>query len=336
MSNKLSKAKQAFLLYINPALIRPKTARIIVTANCQLRCQMCTFWHNQHIDPSLDLIKYWIKQLADFGIKHIDLGGGEPLLRKDIVDIVKQVKSYGMTCALTTNGWLVGKVPFPPLDSCEISIDGATAETHDKIRGVKGSWERAVNAVRIAKKHCKVNQVNFVLQKDNYHEVADFCKLAKELEVPVALIPCSLKLAAQPCLSSDLTKFNKQILKHSINAAIKIDNIINQEFLKFFLYKLEKGSQGQQCMAPFRFILIFANGDIYPCGNFDKPVGNLCKEKKLKHIYQNYAFMRKKVWKGLHDPCNKCTYPDLFTRHRLRRVILLFIRRKLKFRKKLV
>ena len=245
MPTVFSKTKEVFLAYINPVLIHPKAARIIITANCLLRCQMCTFWHHQHADPDLDLIKYWIKELADFGIKHIGLGGGEPLMRKDIVDIVKEIKSYGMTVSMTTNGWLVGQVPFHPVDFCEISIDGATAETHDKIRGVKGSWERAVNAVRIAQQYCRVSQLNFVLQKDNYREVADFCQLAKKLGVSVTLIPCSPQLAAQPFVSDNLIKFDKQILKDSIDTAIKMGNILNQEFLKFFLDKSEKINQRQ-------------------------------------------------------------------------------------------
>ncbi|TET84004.1 MAG: hypothetical protein E3J36_02665, partial [Candidatus Nealsonbacteria bacterium] len=203
-------------------------------------------------------------------------------------------------------------------------------ETHDKIRGVKGSWERAVNAVRIAKKHCRVSQVNFVIQKDNYTEVADFCQLAKRLGVPVSVIPCSLKLAAQPPVSNQLTDFNTQRMEDLIRVALKEENISNREFLKFFLSKLKKRSPHQRCMAPFRIILIFTNGDIYPCGNFDKPVGNLSKGKSLKEIYRNYKSVRKEVWTGLHGPCNRCTYPDLFTRQRLRSVMIWFLRKKLR------
>lgn len=330
MASIISKTKRILAEYVNPTLCRPKSARIIVTTNCQLRCKMCTFWYTNNINPTLDIIKYWIKELADFGIKEVDLGGGEPLLRKDIVDIVKEVKAYGMKCAFTTNGWLVGKVPFPPVDSCEISIDGAKPETHDKIRGIKGSWERAVNAVRIAKKYCQVSQLNFVIQKENYHEVADFCRLAKKLGVPVSFIPCSLKLAAQPPLQNNLTQFDLQKLKESIEIALKVGNIANQEYLRFFLAKLNKGCNSQRCLAPFRIILIFANGDIYPCGNFDQPVGNLSKGKSLKEIYRNYAKIRKEIWRGEHEFCKKCTYPDLFTRKRLELVMSNFLRRKLR------
>lgn len=324
----INKACRLIIRHINPEFSRPRSGRIIITDNCPLRCKMCTFWHKHTPEPSFELIKYWIKEMADFGVKDIDLGGGEPFIRKDLVDIVNEVKSYGITSSFTTSGWLVGKVPFPPVDRCEISIDGAKPETHDRIRGVDGSWEKAINAVKIAKQHCQVSQVNFVLQPDNYHEVVDFCQLAKKLEVRVALIPVSLKLAAQSSLSEDMKDFDIPLLKKLLNEAIKVGNVSNNpEFLRIFLSKLEKGATSQPCMSPFNCILIFTNGDIYPCGNFDIAVGNLSEGKRLKDIYSNYKTWRKKILSGLHERCSRCVYPDIITRGTLRSNISTFIKK---------
>lgn len=333
MNKIISTAKKIIAEYISPTFFRPKSGRIIVTSNCPLRCRMCTFWHKHSPDPSLELIKYWIKEMADFGIEEVGLGGGEPFIRKDLVEIVKEVKSYGMRCGVTTSGWLMGKVPFPPVDQCEISIDGATAETHDKIRGVKGSWQRAIDAIKIARKHCQVGQLNFVLQADNYHELVDFCLLAKQLKLPVVLIPVSLKLAAQPSVSEDLVQFDTSLLKHLINEALKVGNVLNsQAFLKTFLSKLDKGPTRQQCSAPYRCILIFTNGDVYPCGNFHRPPGNLSQGKRLEDIYQDYQVLRKTIWSGSYEPCSSCIYPDIRNRSVLRSAVMLSLKRKLKRR----
>ena len=327
----VNRASRVIMEYINPEFCRPKSARLIITGNCPLRCKMCSFWHEHSPDPSLELIKYWVKELADFGIEHVAIGGGEPFIRKDLVEIVKEVKSYGMTCGVTTSGWLEDKVPFPPVDQCEISIDGARPETHDEIRGVKGSWERAINTVKIAKEYCVVSQLNFVLQADNYSELVDFCLLAKQLGVPVSVIPVSLKLAAQPSLSEDVIEFDTRLLKHSIDEAMKVGNISNNpEFFRIFLSKLKKGGIRQQCLAPFNCVLIFTNGDIYPCGNFDIAVGNLSEGKSLKDVYQDYKTWRKVIWSGSHDRCRSCTYPDIVTRETLRSSMVSFARRSLK------
>ncbi len=330
-TKKLSLIKRVVTLYINPEFWRPKDARLIVTRNCPLRCKMCTQWRERSVDPSLELVKYWIKELADFGIEHVDIGGGEPFIRKDLVEIVKAVKSYGMTCGITTSGWLVGKVPFPPVDRCEISIDGARPETHNDIRGIKGGWEAAMNAVKIAKEHCEVGQLNFVLQPGNYLELPDFCLLAKQLGIPVAVIPVSTKLAGQPSISGNFIEFDTHLLKHSIDEAMKVGNVLNNpEFFRIFLSKLEKGTTHQRCMFPSRCILVYANGYIYPCGNFDIPVGNLSEGTRLEDIYQDYKTLRKMVWSGLHDRCSSCIYPDITTRRTLLSAVWWFARRNLK------
>lgn len=329
MKDIVNKAKLTALRYINPSLTRPKYGRVIITSNCPLRCKMCTFWSEKHQDPSLEQIKHWIKEMAAFGIRKIAIGGGEPFIRKDLTDIVNEIKSYGIQCTITSSGYLVGKVPFPPVDEIVLSIDGATAKTHDAIRGMKGSWKKAVNAVEIARQHCLVKQLNFVLQKDNYHELEDFLHFAKQLEVPVSLIPVSLKLAAQSPLSKTLVEFDLVRLKDILNEALKIGNVINTKaFINLFLEKLEKGPVRHQCMAPYHCILIYSNGDLYPCGNLDLTVGNLSPNQNLEKLYAEYEQTRTKIRAGLHPFCNRCIYPDIMNRTTLNASIGMFMQRR--------
>lgn len=332
MSNLISKAKRALLMQINPALSRPKSARLIVTINCPFRCQTCTFpdhpyWKDKKIDPDLATVKYWIKEMADFGVKEIDIGGGEPLVRKDITEIVKEIKSYGMRCSFTTNGWLVDKVPFPPVDSCEISIDGARPETHDKIRGIKGSWERAVQAVKIAKQHC-LTHINFVIQADNYTEMTEYCKLAKDLGVLASFIPVSTQLAAQPALPQRLKEYDLPVLRKQIADSLKTGVVLdNGAYYQDFLKIIEQKPDIQRCMAPYRVIVVFYNGYVYPCGNFDMPVGRLLPGVKFQDIYASYKNLRKKVWQGQHEFCSACVYADRSNRRTILSSIIPFIKR---------
>lgn len=314
MSDTFSKIKRATLLQISPNLCRPKAARLIITINCNFRCQMCTFWGERHEDPSLETVKYWIRELADFGIEEVDIGGGEPFVRSDLKEIVEEIKRNGMRAAITTNGWLVTEESFPDVDFCEVSVDGAKPETHDKIRGMKGAWERAIRAAQIAQKRCQTH-LNFTLQSDNYRELPDFCEMAKRLGFPVSIIPVSLKLAAQPKISDKLSEYDIPLLKEKIEKALATGAMLdNLEFINIFLRKLEKGPISQKCMAPSRCILIFYNGDIYPCGNFDQVVGNLKEGKKLKDVYRDYAKIRNEIWAGKHPFCAQCVYPDIANR----------------------
>lgn len=320
-------------LQIYPELFRPKLSRIIVTRNCPLKCQMCTFWGKGWRDPSLKLIKHWIKELADFGVEEISIGGGEPFIRKDLPEIVQEIKSYGIRCGITTSGWLTGKVPFPPADHYEISIDGVKPETHDKIRGLKGSWKQAVKTVKLAKKKSSVSQVNFVLQADNYLELVDFCKFAKSLGVNVSIIPVSSCLAAQPAISKKYGKVDTAPLRSIIDEAMAVGNVLNtREFFDIYFYKLNNKVTQQTCLFPYECILIFANSYVYPCGNFSRPVGKLTEKKRLRDIYRDYKDVRKAVRLGLHNPCFTCTYGDLIPCRGPWSTIKFFVREALRTR----
>ena len=122
--NMFSQSIRILAQYTNPELIKPDYGRIIITSNCPLKCKMCTFWHNKHEDPSLDLVKHWIREMADFGIKEIALGGGEPFIRKDLEDIVQEIKSHGIICGVTTSGLLINEKSFPSFDVFEDMLDG--------------------------------------------------------------------------------------------------------------------------------------------------------------------------------------------------------------------
>jgi MoaA/NifB/PqqE/SkfB family radical SAM enzyme len=298
------------ILQIHPEFYRPTLARLIITHNCPLRCQMCTFWHEWKQDPTTEDLKAWIKELADFGVRDISLGGGEPFIRKDLTELVDEVHSYGITCGVTTSGW-IDKEPFPPVDRVEVSIDGAKPETHDKIRGIEGSWEKAVQLVKRLKEMGKINQINFVLQRDNYLELEEYTKMAKSLGVMASIIPVSLDLVAQPRLEGDLAEIDPVLLRDQIEKAYAVGNIAtSREFIEFWMAKANKEETRTKCLAPNVEILVFATGDVYPCGNIQKPVGNL-REDSLENIYQNYRDRRKEIREGEYPPCNECIYPDI-------------------------
>lgn len=310
-----------------PEFVRPNFARIIVTRNCPLRCQMCTFWRRWKTDPTTQEIKHWIDELAEFGVEEISIGGGEPFIRKDLAEIVEHIKSYGVRCGVTTSGWLIDSVPFVKADHYEVSIDGPTPEVHDKIRGRPGSWQRAVKTVKKAKKLCAVSQINMVLQADNYQYLLQYCEFAKSLGVKASIIPVSPKLAAQPKISKRMAQIDPQILRGLLKKAIRSGVITNSwEFFEFYLSQFDSGEKPQPRLCPYFYILIFSNGDVYPCGNFDKPVGKLTKTRKLEEIYTNYENVRREVAAGCHRHCWTCTYPDIVPYRGIFRTVEVFLK----------
>jgi MoaA/NifB/PqqE/SkfB family radical SAM enzyme len=138
------------------------------------------------------MIKDHIKQFAELGSIVVDFTGGEPLMRKELPEIYREVKNYGMQTATTTNGWFVRKrikEIASLLDHAQVSIDSPIPEEHDSIRGVKGAYDHAVDAVRAFNEYSIPVWVAAVLTKQtlSWDRIEKFSELGSELEVPINL-----------------------------------------------------------------------------------------------------------------------------------------------------
>jgi MoaA/NifB/PqqE/SkfB family radical SAM enzyme len=317
-------------LLLNPELfrVRPRLIRPIVTRNCPLTCAMCTFWKQKTVDPSLTLVKHWIYEAREFGAIDCSLGGGEPPLRQDICEIVHEVKNEGMSCGMTTSGWFIndwksGKREFPAeLDRIDLSIDGITAETHDKIR-CKGSWKRAMDTLDwvLDNELCDIPQINFVLHPLNFKELVPFCEQMKGRGLKVSLIPLCTKLAAQESVEAAVPKFDDLWeLQQAVWTAYDVGNIITpRAYMELVFQKMDCLKENptaklhQSCLAPYIGLLIFADAGVYPCGVFDYPMGYLTEDKHLNEIWNDAEFKttRRALRLGNHEFCGGCHYVDI-------------------------
>jgi MoaA/NifB/PqqE/SkfB family radical SAM enzyme len=80
----------------------------------------------------------------------VNLTGGEPFCRPDILEIIRAYKKFGLNVNMSTNGLLIKNEDIPAISEMEVvlsvSLDGASAETHDRIRG-RGSWEKLIGKI---------------------------------------------------------------------------------------------------------------------------------------------------------------------------------------------
>ena len=91
--------------------------RLSVTDRCNIQCFYCRHEGQScnGADMSLDTIRSIIRDMVSLGIRHVKITGGEPLLRSDIVEIVRDIKSYPqiIDLSMTTNGLLLEKLALP-------------------------------------------------------------------------------------------------------------------------------------------------------------------------------------------------------------------------------
>ncbi len=132
-----------------PQVVRPTDASIKLTENCQARCVTCDYWRQRWVDHiDTDQAVGLINQLASVGVTTLRLTGGEPLLRRDMFQILDRADTSSFhTIGIQTNGLLLRKladeVNASPITHVTVSLD-AVGDRNDAIRGIKGYFDRAL------------------------------------------------------------------------------------------------------------------------------------------------------------------------------------------------
>ncbi len=147
--------------------LKPGFCCIGIVDNCMLRCQMCHKWKDDPgtigiNQPTTGQWKEFIRQLRDLVDEgfEIDFGGGEALMRQDLLELVSYAKGLGFRNAIASNGYLINedmakRIVDSGLDSMVLSLDSLNPEVHDSMRGVKGVAERVFNAIEYLRRYSK-------------------------------------------------------------------------------------------------------------------------------------------------------------------------------------
>lgn len=177
--------------HLRPGLhVRPLVAELFLTDNCNLRCVSCNCWRDTtQGELTTDEWTDVLRQLARERILKINFTGGEPLIRKDAVDVMQAARALGFRrMHLNTNAILLTPEKLDLIldagvQSFNVSVDG-TGALHDEIRGRPGAYETTLTHLRTlrAKPGLKV-RMNFTLMRDNAHALPEMAELAQEIGV---------------------------------------------------------------------------------------------------------------------------------------------------------
>jgi radical SAM protein with 4Fe4S-binding SPASM domain len=300
--------KAGFLSTTPPAFPKLKRSSNVVrslvlhvTEECNLRCKHCYFAATDPQEKELSLKEFLsvIKQFADLGGESLLITGGEPLLQKQkLRAIIKEARTRKINRILVnTNGTLITDEDAAffkeNVVNVGVSIDGATVETHEFIRG-KGSYGKALNGIR-ALRRARINVViGTTLMKPNLHEAPDVIRLAKRIDVPtvdfVILKPKGRAKVNQSKLEfsvEDLVSTMKSILETSKETGVKTSFEELQTSTRTF-------TRRDLCGAGLGLLGLAANGDVYPCDALHDEhlkAGNIRKET-LSYIWRNSQVLR--------------------------------------------
>ncbi len=137
-----------------------------ITNRCNLNCFYCFSndnimrkeHHTNRIKPiTVEQIKAILLDMAQSGVALVEFSGGEPLVVKDFINIVKYARSLGLTVSFVSNGTLFTEQICQELQGLlnhvNITLRGYNEESHDKVTGIKGSYRKTLNSIKLLNKY---------------------------------------------------------------------------------------------------------------------------------------------------------------------------------------
>jgi MoaA/NifB/PqqE/SkfB family radical SAM enzyme len=239
-------------------------------------------------EQSLEHFQEGSRKLAKLGSMFISLAGGEPLIREDIVEIVRIAAEFHLPF-ITTHGWFVTpelaeQVYKAGLWGASVSIDYADPDKHDKARGRKGSFDRAVRALEYFSQ-ARVypwQRVNLmcVLLHDNLDQIEPLLNIAGRYNAYFMLQPYGFRKTG----SRSFINPAQGVSEHLLRLKDAYPNFLSN---RVFLSKFDQALNGgvPACRAGKVFFNIDSTGDIAICvEERHKPIANLYTDSAQKIV----------------------------------------------------
>jgi MoaA/NifB/PqqE/SkfB family radical SAM enzyme len=275
-------------------------AVIGVTHRCNARCLMCNIWREQVRDAlDADALRKLPRSLQT-----VNLSGGEPFLRDDLPELVAAVRDRCRRAIVTlsTNGLASDRI-LPamreiglgePRVRLAVSVDGL-GEVHDRIRGVDGAFERAmqtVDALRYA--GCSGLRLSMTVTADNAHQVAAVADLARcrglELGVVAAqAAEAQLHVASLPSArpGAEARQAFEAVVADWLRTARP--KLWLRAHFAAMTWRYLCGERWENFSRPGESLFfVQSDGTVYPSGVGGQPMGNLC-EMTWQQVWQGEA-----------------------------------------------
>lgn len=151
-----------------------------ITTKCNLRCNICYADLNSVKNSSLSEYLNIIDKLREFNVKKIAFTGGDPLLVRNVDDILKYSHNLGFKVAVTTNAHLLNEQKLNNLekyiDEISIPMDGYSKKVSDIHRTIKHDHFNVMDIIRISKNYDILIDVSTVVTQYNKNELIDILK----------------------------------------------------------------------------------------------------------------------------------------------------------------
>ncbi|RLG38856.1 MAG: heme d1 biosynthesis radical SAM protein NirJ2 [Candidatus Alkanophagales archaeon] len=302
-----------------------------VTRACNLRCKHCYFSSGERMPSELST-EEGFSLLEDirrtFGKTRVTLGGGEPLMRKDIFEIISYGSKLSLSLSLATNGVLLDKdtamrLKRAGLEEVIIPIDGIR-ETHDEIRG-KGAFEAALQAAKHAKRVGLELVIDPCISAENLAELPQILDLCEELGARQCRIFHYVALGRGQEQFFDAELDEEQYVRSLYHLykeqerrqRLEICTTQACQYWVLLRRKFEEGrfvpefffKEAPGCRAGVAMLCVKPDGAVTPCPLLDVSVGEV-RETSLKTLWRSEVLERLRQ-RDVEGRCGTCKHKDI-------------------------
>jgi MoaA/NifB/PqqE/SkfB family radical SAM enzyme len=313
-------------------LHKPFNARLWLTYRCNYRCSMCVVPKNEPVtELTPDELRIACVNLKKIGVSQIVLTGGEPLLREDIVDVIRIFNEHGFVVRLQTNGGphvsesLLDKCYAAGLRDISVSLDTLDPKVQDEICHASGVLDNALRVLKYCHKHYSSRgmvSANTVVSGKNFFELPDLIKFCNDLGI--FLNPCVYvrKFSDAPFLNESgdtdgfvltgLPKDKVDDVFKSIRGYMKKNYTIiaTARFIDDLEVYMHTDKYDWHCRSGLLSFDIVPTGELAPCCDttriaFQEPVANV-KDDDFVSRYYSKDFKEK--CRTMRQSCPGCMY----------------------------
>ena len=302
-----------------------------VTTRCNLNCIHCyaSSVEARQAELTTKEGKKLLEQIAAVDkFRMIVITGGEPLLRKDIFELIEYAGKLGFRIVFSTNGTLLTEQTAKDLArlgvvNFSISLDGHTSQCHEAIRREAGCFQSAINGIKAAAKTGVCLQINFTAMKQNLAELPGLIDLAEILKTDIIMV----FQAIQPPKDGEALELDaeeqmqliKTIADKQKNSRALIIPVCCPEYWPWLIEKkLVNFGKGIQkavltgCGAGSGFSYIRFDGDVWPCNFIPISAGNI-RNESFADIWNNSSLLKqyRTLPRGLKGICGECRHQDI-------------------------
>lgn len=296
------------------------------TRACALRCVHCRADAIPRRDPAeLTTNEGFalIDEAAALGARVLVLTGGDPFMRPDIFELIARGRAAGLHVGLSPSATAradrasLARAVAAGAGTIHLSLDGAVAETHDAFRGVRGSWQRTIDAIRASVELGARVQVATTACRRNVAELEALPALLAELGVTVwslfFLVPVGRGRFDDMLDASETERILEWLASLAAASPFQVRTICAPQFRRVLVERgVPLGSVYPAVSSDGRgFCFVSHRGDVWPSGFLPLSAGNV-REIPLAAIYREAP-----LFVALRDParlggrCGACPYARL-------------------------